>query len=192
MRETPQVPIPLGAASVRRLRGDEHALYRDFMLGLGARTRHDRFCAGVDDGFIVRHAARVFGSGALVYGCFLDGTLRGVAELHLGRDGQPSEAAFAVDPRFQSRGIGTALLEAVVLAARNRNAVRVRVTCLRTNLAMRRLAQKAEARLTLTLDEVEGEITAPRATPLSWAREFAAEVADRVIRRLRAPERRAA
>ena len=186
------MPLNHAAASVRRLRADEHALYRDFMLGLDPVTRHDRFCAGVGDDFVRRHAARLFATDALVFGCFVDEVLCGVAELHAGRSGGPAEAAFAVGRQFQSGGIGTALLEAVVLAARNRGIARVRVACLRTNLAMRRLAQKAEARLTLTLDEVEGEIAAPRATPLSWLREVSAELADRAIRLLRRPDRRAA
>lgn len=186
------MPWTLGSVSVRRLHGDEHALYLDFMLGLDAQTRHDRFCAAVGDEFVLRHAARAFAPNALVFGCFIDGTLRGVAELHVAQGESPSEAAFAVDRHFQSKGIGTALLEAVVLAARNRGANRVRVMCLRTNLAMRRLAQKAEARLTLTLDEVEGEITTPRATPLSRLREASAEAADRAIRYLGGPQRRAA
>lgn len=186
------MPWTLGCVSVRRLRGDERALYLDFMLGLDEQTRHDRFCAGVGDDFILRHASRAFDPQALVFGCFIDDALRGVAELHLGRDGGPSEAAFAVHRGFQSKGIGTALLDAVVLAARNRGVSRVRVACLRTNLAMRRLAQKAHARLTVTLDEVEGEIEAPRATPLSWLREATAEAADHAIRLLRGPDRKAA
>lgn len=184
-----------GVLSVRRLRADEGALYRDFMLGLDEATRHDRFCASVSDEFIARHVARALAGEALVFGCFGDGELRGVAELHLAgvtaqlwpvRRQAVAEAAFAVERGFQGRGIGTALLEAVVLAARNRGVTQLRVTCLAANAAMRRLAQKAQARLTLTLDEVAGEIIPPRPTPLSWLREASAEAADATIRLLRA------
>ena len=84
-------------------------------------------------------------------------------------------------------GIGTALLDAVVLAARNRRHPVIHVTCLRTNEAMHRLARKADARLVLTYDEAQGEIYAPRPTALSWMREAFVEAFDTVIYTMRRP-----
>jgi N-acetylglutamate synthase-like GNAT family acetyltransferase len=57
----------------------------------------------------------------VLYGCFQDGQLCGVAELHPAAPGEPAEAAFVVSPDAQHHGIGTALLDVIVLAARNRN-----------------------------------------------------------------------
>jgi hypothetical protein len=68
-----------------------------------------------------------------------------------------------------------------VLAARNRNHPVIRVMCLRTNEAMRRLARKADARLVLTYDEAVGEIHASRPNALSWLREAFADAFDTVI-----------
>ena len=142
---------------------------------------------GVSDAYLGQHAQRVFSSGALLYGCFQDGRLCGAAELHAAAPGEPAEAAFVVSPDVQHHGIGTALLDAVVLAARNRNHPVIRVTCLRSNEAMQRLAQKADARLVLSYDEAAGEIHAPRPTALSWLREAFVDTLDTVIYTMRWP-----
>ena len=63
----------------------------------------------------------------------------------------------------------------------------VQVTCLRTNEAMRRLAQKAEARMVLTFAEAAGEIHAPRPTAMSWLREAFVDAFDTVIYTMRWP-----
>jgi GNAT superfamily N-acetyltransferase len=97
-----------------------------------------------------------------------------------------AEAAFVVDPALRNRGLGTALLEATVLAARNRGHRAIRVICLRDNWPMRRLAQKAEAGLMLTFDEMHGEIRTPAATPLSLMREAVGDALD-ATGRLMAP-----
>jgi len=174
-------------AVIRKLRPDESELYRNFLLGLDPQTRRDRFCGGVSDAYLGQHARRVLSSDAVLYGCFQDGQLRGVAELHAAAPGEPAEAAFVVSPDLQHHGIGTALLDAIVLAARNRNHPVIRVACLRSNEAMRRLAEKADARLILTYDEAAGEIYAPRPTALSWLREAFVDAFDTVIYIMRWP-----
>lgn len=158
-------------AVIRKLRADEAPLYRKFLLGLDAQSRRDRFCADVSDSFIIQHADRTRDGNTLLHACFVDGELRAVAELYLGQEGPEAEAAFLVDPALRGHGIGSALLDATVLAARNRGYCRIKVICLRGNFAMRRLAQKAEAKLMLTFDELHGEIVAPTPTALSWLRE---------------------
>jgi hypothetical protein len=52
---------------------------------------------------------------------------------------------------------------------------------------MRRLAEKADARLILTYDEAAGEIYAPRPTALSWLREAFVDAFDTVIYTMRWP-----
>ena len=174
-------------AVIRKLRPEESGLYRDFLLGLDPQTRRDRFCGGVSDAYLSRHAERILSTGAVLYGCFQDGRLCGVAELHAAAPGEPAEAAFVVSPDLRHHGVGTALLDAIVLAARNRRHPVIRVTCLRSNEAMRRLARKADARLVLTYDEAQGEIHAPRPTALSWMREAFVDAFDTVIYTMRWP-----
>jgi RimJ/RimL family protein N-acetyltransferase len=188
LEQEDSVPSSLDQTVVlRKLRTGESDLYRDFLLSLDAETRRSRFCGGVSDTYLGQHAQRVFSSGALLYGCFQDGRLCGAAELHAAAPGEPAEAAFVVSPDVQHHGIGTALLDAVVLAARNRNHPVIRVTCLRSNEAMQRLAQKADARLVLSYDEAAGEIHAPRPTALSWLREAFVDTLDTVIYTMRWP-----
>ncbi len=157
---------------VRKLRDHECSSFQQFLLGLDHKSRRDRFCSTVSDTFLAKYAEQTWRTGAVVVGAFSGGQLCGVAELHpAGRDGV-AEAAFAVRPEFRKRGVGSSLLEAVLGAAANRGYLRVRTVCLPTNSAMRQLARKAGARLELTIDEVNGEITAPRPSILTWLREF--------------------
>lgn len=162
-------------AFIRKLRADEEPAYRNFLLSLDPQSRRNRFCGSVSDAYIVEHARRTWEANTLLHGCFVDGALRAISELHLEEDAPEAEAAFVVDPALRNQGIGTALLDVTVLAARNRGYRCIKVICLRSNFAMRRLAQKAEARLMLTFDEVHGEIVAPTPTMLSWLRETVAD-----------------
>ena len=174
-------------AVIRKLRPDESGLYRDFLLSLDPQARRDRFCGGVSDAYLSQHTQRILNAAAVLYGCFQESQLCGVAELHAAAPGEPAEAAFVVSPDLRHHGIGTALLDTVVLAARNRGHSVIRVTCLRTNGAMRRLAQKAGAHMVLTYDEAAGEIYAPRPNALSWLREAFVDAFDTVIYTMRWP-----
>jgi GNAT superfamily N-acetyltransferase len=177
-------------AVIRKLRPDEAATYREFLQRLDPPTRRDRFCSAISDAGIAAHVARTWTAPVLVHGCFVDGVLRGAAELELSDPGQGAEAAFVVEPGFRNRGIATALLDVTVVAARNRACRSVRVVCLRHNWAMRRLAQKASAELLLSLDEIEGEIRAPMPTMVSWLREAFVDACDLTLYLMRWDDRR--
>ena len=173
---------------IRKLRSDESDLYRNFLLKLDPEARRDRFCGGISDAYLSRHAERVLASGAILYGCFQDGRLCGVAELHVAAPGEPAEAAFAVCARPATSWHRDC-------APRSRSCSRraivshpvIRVACLRSNEAMQRLAEKADARLMPTFDEAAGEIHAPRPNALSWVREAFVDVFDTVIYTMRWP-----
>ena len=67
----------------------------------------------------------------ILHGFFVDGVLRGVADLRiLARE---AEAAFSIEKRWQSHGVGSALLERTLLAARNRGVKLLQVCCLMDN-----------------------------------------------------------
>jgi GNAT superfamily N-acetyltransferase len=59
------------------------------------------------------------------------GVLRGAADLRIVRppDRREAEAAFSIEKPWQSRGIGSALLERTRLAARNRGVKVLQVYC---------------------------------------------------------------
>ena len=97
---------------------------------------------------------------SVVYGCFVDGILRAVAELRLIADTWPFEAelAFSVEKDWQDTGIGTELMARALSAARNRNIGKLYMICLPENGRMQRVAKKYEARLTFQPGQIDGRL----------------------------------
>ena len=110
-------------------------------------------------------------------GFLVDRVLRGVAELKPFGAAFPTEAevAFSIEKPWQSHGVGSALLERTLLAARNRGIKLVHMSCLAANARMQQLARKFEAELSFDMGSVVGEVAAPQATPLSVFREMVAD-----------------
>jgi len=170
-------PLPDGGM-VRKLWIGETDAYRDHLLRLDRESRNRRFSGAVSDEFIARHAASADELGVVVHGFFVDGILRGAAELRpfgsmFAREG---EAAFSIEQPWQSHGVGTALLERTLLSARNRGIKLLQMNCLADNQRMQQLARKFEAEFKFDFDSVVGEVDPPRSTPLSLMREAAADV----------------
>ena len=179
-------PLPDGGV-VRKLWIGETDPYRDHLLRLDRESRNRRFSGAVSDEFITRHAASANGLGVVIHGFFVDGILRGAAELRpfgpmFAREG---EAAFSIEQPWQSHGVGTVLLERTLLSARNRGIKSLQMNCLADNQRMQQLARKFEADLKFDFGSVVGEVDPPRSTPLSLMREavvdghsFAAAILD--------------
>jgi GNAT superfamily N-acetyltransferase len=112
-----------------------------------------------------------------MHGFFVDGILRGVAELRpLGKEfGHEAEAAFSIETPWQSHGVGSALLERTLLTARNRGIKLMHMACLANNQRMIELARKFEADLTFDFGSVVGEVEAAHPTPMSVWREMVAD-----------------
>src|ERR1051325_9156485 len=130
-------PLPEGGA-VRKLWVGETDAYRDHLLRLDAESRARRFSGAVSDEFIARHAASAGDVGTVVHGFFIDGTVRGAAELRrCGRTfTREGEAAFSIEQPWQSQGVGTILLERTLLSARNRGIASLHMHCLADNKRM--------------------------------------------------------
>ena len=169
-------PLPDGGA-IRKLWVGETDAYRDHLLRLDAESRHRRFSGTVSDEFIARHAATASDIGVVVHGFFIDGELRGAAELR--RIGsvfkREAEAAFSIEQPWQSHGVGTELLERTLLSARNRGIKALHMHCLADNRRMQQLARKFEADLSFDFGSVVGEVGPARSTPLSLMREAIAD-----------------
>ena len=158
---------------IRKLWGVERDAYRDHLLRLDAESRRNRFCGTIADSIIRTYAATARGSDVIVHGFFVDGVLRGAADLRLNRS--EAEVAFSIEKRWQSLGIGSALLERSLLAARNRGIKRLEVCCLMENQRMQQLARKFEAELTFDFGTVIGKMENPHPTPLSVMQEMAVD-----------------
>jgi GNAT superfamily N-acetyltransferase len=168
----------LSGGTVRKLWIGEAELYRQHLLRLDAESRRNRFGGAVSDEFIRRYAEPSALIDAIIYGLFVDGVLRGAAELRLLEHAGDAEAALSIERAWQSRGVGTALLERVLLAARNRQIERLHMLCLAENRRMQRLARKFGAELSFQSGGVVGEMKARHPTPMSVMCELAADSTD--------------
>jgi RimJ/RimL family protein N-acetyltransferase len=184
---------------IRKLWGVETHAYREHLLRLDAESRRNRFCGTIADDIIRTYAATARGSDAIVHGFFVDGVLRGTADLRIVRplDRREAEAAFSIEKPWQSHGVGSALLERTLLAARNRGIKHLQVCCLVDNHRMQQLARKFEAEITFDFGTVIGTMENPHPTPLSVMQEmavdghsFAASCVDFQSRLLMPPMRR--
>ena len=165
-------PLPDGGV-IRKLWMAETEAYRDHLLRLDGESRYRRFSGAVSDDFVARHVETTNDFGVVLHGFFVDGILRGAAELRsigslFAREG---EAAFSIEQPWQSQGVGSALLERTLLSARNRGIRSLHMHCLAENRRMQQLARKFEAGLKFDFGSVVGEVDPPRYTALSILRE---------------------
>jgi GNAT superfamily N-acetyltransferase len=163
--------------TIRKLWPGETDAYRDHLLRLDHDSRHRRFSGAVADEVIARHAATAGGLGVVVYGFFVDGVLRGAAELRQSGSlfSHEAEAAFSIEQPWQSHGVGTELLQRTLLSARNRGIKSLRMDCLAENRRMQQLARKFDAEFSFDFGSVVGEVDPPRSTLLSLLREVMAD-----------------
>ncbi|ALK10417.1 GNAT family N-acetyltransferase [Blastochloris viridis] len=169
-------PLVVGGV-IRKLWSSEALLYRDHLLRLAADDRRQRFGLEVTDDSIAAHALAAFDTGAVVHGFFIDGVLRGAAELHVLSRTPPveGELAFSVEAEYRNSGIGSALFGRTLLVARNRGVATVTMNCLPSNRPMQSLAKKFEAKIRYNLADVIGELKTPGPTPISLWREMVAD-----------------
>src|SRR3954462_6566376 len=162
---------------IRKLWIGEAASYREHLLRLPPESRHSRFGGGVSDEFIRNYVGTTFGLGSVVHGFFAEGMLRGAAELRpLGRGfAREAEAALSIEADWQSHGVGSALLDRTLLAARNRGIKTLHMACLANKRRMQELARKFAPELSFGFWDVVGEVAAARPTPLSVLRELVAD-----------------
>ncbi|MEZ5785778.1 MAG: GNAT family N-acetyltransferase [Xanthobacteraceae bacterium] len=159
---------------IRKLWMVESNVYCDHLLRLDAESRRNRFGGAIADDMIRTYAATMRGGDAVVHGFFVDGVLRGAADLRiLGSTYRgEAEAAFSIEKPWQSLGVGSALLERSLLAARNRGIKMLHVCCLPENQRMQQLARKFDAEISFDFGTVIGKMENPNPTPLSVMREL--------------------
>jgi GNAT superfamily N-acetyltransferase len=162
---------------IRKLWIGETDAYREHLLRLDRDSRNRRFSGAVADEFIAKHAASAGKFGVVLHGFFVDGVLRGAAELRSAGSvfARAGEVAFSIEQPWQSHGVGTVLLERTLLTARNRGIKLLQMHCLADNRRMQQLARKFEADLRFDFGSVVGEVDPPRYTPLSLMREAVAD-----------------
>lgn len=163
--------------TIRKLWIGEAGAYRAHLLRLDPESRRSRFGGPISEDVIRRYADDKICVEAVIHGFFSDGILRGAAELRPIPSTPTGEAevAFSIEEPWQSLGVGTALLDRTLLAARNRGITRLHMMCLTENRRMQQLALKFDADLSFDFGSVIGEVESAHPTPMSVMREFLVE-----------------
>ena len=159
---------------IRKIWIGEIEKYREHLLRLDQESRSNRFGGAVSDEFITNYVGTIGSLDAIIHGFFIDGVVRGAAELRPLGTAPPdeAEAAFSIEQPWQSHGVGSALLDRTLLAARNRGIKLLHMACLAENRRMQQLASKFDAELSFDFESVIGEVAASRPTPMSLMREL--------------------
>jgi GNAT superfamily N-acetyltransferase len=170
---------------VRRLWPSDRQAVLDYFGRLDTETRANRFMGHVSEAGIRAYAEQAVTARGVMYGVFLDGTLRGLAELRPNSAGRSSyflgpqaEAAFAVEREFRRRGLGALLFSRITQAARHRGVSDLHVRCFARNGPMIRLAARQGAAFSRDGMETDGALHLDYPTPLSLWYETIAEAFD--------------
>ena len=164
---------------IRRLWVFERDKVRDHLLRLDGDDRQRRFGGYVNAAQVGAHCDRRDWSRGLLVGYIAGAQARGVGELTLLGGGSPrtAELAVSVERPYQNRGIGTALLRRLVIAARNRLIDRLRMVCLIDNVGAVRLARRFDGALSFDQGQAEARLEPPWPTLWTWLEEALSEVA---------------
>ncbi|TMJ37917.1 MAG: GNAT family N-acetyltransferase [Alphaproteobacteria bacterium] len=166
--------------TLRKLWMGDLAAQRAHLKRLDPEARRLRFGGVTSDEFIDAYVDTAFRLDATIFAVFIDGEIRGSAELRsiFGGATQDAEAAFAVEAGWQDRGLGSELMDRILTTAQNRGIGRLHMICLSENARMRHIAGKFGARLTFAEGEVSGEVSPPAPTPMSLLDEFVHDAQD--------------
>jgi GNAT superfamily N-acetyltransferase len=154
---------------IRRLWPADIAAFRRHLKRLDADTRQARFGSPVNDQFLEAYADTAHRLSTLIYGAYYGNEIRASAELRsleIVGDAM-AEAAFTVEKDYQDKGLGSLLMNRIIVAAQNRSISQLHMICLRDNDRMQHLAGKFGARLKIKSGEVTGRIDPTYPTPVS-------------------------
>lgn len=155
---------------VRRIGYDERHELKHHLLRLSACQRRMRFNGGVSDEFIAAYCRGVPGARSMVVGHYADDTLRGAAELFMLTDNAPRrscEIALSVEESHQGRGVGTELVNRMLVLASNRRVRTIRVLYGHGNKRMANIARRFGAAVNTDGSQSEAVIRVPPPDDLS-------------------------
>lgn len=153
----------------RKLVPAELIAWSDHLKRLSPEARQARFSGTVSDETIEAYCRKIEWLTTVLVGAFVDGTLRGVAELRSLEPGTGwrAEVAVTVEDAWQDHGLGTELLRRAVVYARNRGLKSLYMICLTDNRRMQAIARKLEGQLSFEGSQVEADIAMPFPTQLT-------------------------
>ncbi len=154
-----------------RLEARDARHLRTHLLRLHPDDLRSRFMATAPRQMVDRYVRTIDWRRAVLIGCFIGRSLRGVCELHP-IAGNRAEIAVSIERRFQGRGIGTAILSRTLLLARNRGLTALELRCLVDNQRMRRLVGKFDGETAVEEMEACATIHSLPATPATHVTEM--------------------
>lgn len=131
----------------------------EHLLRLTAVDRRSRFHSAMGDEALRIYSRNLDWRNAIIFGVFVDGTLRGVGELMPLRGGAEGEISISIEDAFQHGGIGRILIAALVIAARRAGMEAVRMLYFRDNDGMRQLSRSIGASSTMSSGVMEGVLS---------------------------------
>lgn len=158
---------------LRKLCPVDQAHIEAHLMRLAPSDRRMRFCGTASDQATIAYSKSIDWSDTIMLGCFVDGHLRGMAELRVFGEHAyaTAELAITVEQAFQNKGIGTTLIQRMLAIARNRFVSKVNMICLSENHKMQHVVAKLEADLTVSEGEAEASIWPAVPTYLSLIEE---------------------
>ncbi len=138
-----KAPIADAPWRLIRLHPGDGDRYCDHLLRLDAEDRRFRFFEEPPEFLIALHAGAAAGDGRIVFGCESQGEIRAAGEL-VSDPQNPAhgELAFSVEKPWRRRGLGGALMRAMIDAAKDKNFTCLELEMLPENLAMQSLARR--------------------------------------------------
>jgi hypothetical protein len=103
--------MPALDSQIRKLSSTELEDYRIHLLRLDSKSRHARFGWAMDDSGINAHCLKLAAQQAFVIGAYIDGVLRGGAELWPNFATKRAELVFCVEENFRRQGLSKALIK---------------------------------------------------------------------------------
>jgi GNAT superfamily N-acetyltransferase len=131
-----------GPTTVRPLGAAELEAFLGHMTRLDAGARALRFCAGVDDYFILSHCLAMVVARTSLVGALVGNEVRGAAEIEVDDDGEVGEVYLTVEREWRGQGLCLALTGSALEEARRPGGGRLRIDSDIANEAMHKIARK--------------------------------------------------
>ena len=155
---------------IRKLLAHERGDLSNHLLRMDEEDRRLRFGHAVSPERILAYATAIRWPQTWIVGAFVDGVLRGVAELRGGKrpGDHTAELSVTVERAYQDDGLATRLLETALLIARNRGFESLFLLCLPENVKMQHIARKFGDRMSFQDGDVELRVRSPQPDALSF------------------------
>lgn len=145
-----QTQLNLRHFAISRLAPVDEAKLASLFKRLEPQARLDRFGHDIGDAALETYARETLATSPAVFGALVDDRFAGVAEITRIAGEVTAVLAFVVDAEWRRQGIGCRLLLAALAWSAEQSLESVQLQCARTNWAVRQIAQKANARVSLT------------------------------------------